>query len=351
MHEAGIGDVTMGDGRRPTLRDVAALAGVSFKTVSRVVNEEAGVSPALTDRVRAAVDELGFRLNAGARGLRLAPGRTSSIGLLLDDVADPFSSAMLRAVEDVALPRGALLFCASHDDDPARERTAAAEFVARGADGLILAPTGGDQAHLARGLRVGTAVVCVDRVPRDLDVDTVTATHGAGAAAAVRHLAAGGHARIAYLGDRPLIGAARDRLAGYRAGLAEVGLRPDPSLEVADLVASTQAERAVDVLFRGFDAPTALVTGRAATTVAAVRALHRLGRQRLVAVVGLDDFATADLLSPAITVVAQDPAAIGRRAAGLLFARMAGEAGPPATHPVPTVLIARGSGELPPPPR
>jgi LacI family transcriptional regulator len=86
-------------------------------------------------------------------------------------------------------------------------------------------------------------------------------------------------------------------------------------------------------------------------TVAAVRALHRLGRQRLVAVVGLDDVATADLLSPGITVVAQDPAAIGRRAAGLLFARLAGEAGAPATHPVPTVLIPRGSGELPPPPR
>ena len=72
---------------------------------------------------------------------------------------------------------------------------------------------------------------------------------------------------------------------------------------------------------------------------------------RLVAVVGFADFLTADLLSPGITVVAQDPSAIGRRAAGLLFARLAGEAGPPATHPVPTVLIPRGSGELPPPPR
>ncbi len=81
----------MGDGRRPTMRDVAARAGVSFKTVSRVVNDEPGVSPALIERVRQAVDELGFRPNVGARVLRRADARTASIGLLLDDVADPFS--------------------------------------------------------------------------------------------------------------------------------------------------------------------------------------------------------------------------------------------------------------------
>jgi LacI family transcriptional regulator len=341
----------MSDGRRPTLRDVAARAGVSFKTVSRVVNEEAGVSPALVERVRLAIDELGFRPNVGARVLRRPDARTTAIGLLLDDVAEPFSATVLRAAEDVALPRGVLVLSASTDDDPDRERTAAAAFLARGADGLILAPTGGHQAHLAAAVRAGTAVVCIDRAPRDLDVDTVTATHAAGVAEAVRHLAAAGHTRIAYLGDRPTIGTARDRLAGYRRGLDEARLPADPSLEVADLPGAGAADAAVAALFRRLDAPTALVTARAAVTVAAVRALHRLGRQRLVAMVGFDDFPTADLLSPGVTVVAQDPAAIGRRAAGLLLARMAGETAPPATHPVPTVLIVRGSGELPPPPR
>ncbi len=80
-----------------------------------------------------------------------------------------------------------------------------------------------------------------------------------------------------------------------------------------------------------------------------VRVVTALAAALSVAVVGFDDFLTADLLSPGITVVAQDPAGIGRRAAALLFARMAGEGGPPTTHPVPTVLIPRGSGELPPP--
>src|SRR5215208_5661906 len=103
----------MGDGRRPTLRDVAARAGVSFKTVTRVVNDEPGVSPAVTDRVRQAVDELGFRPNVGARVLRRADARTASIGLLLDDVADPFSATVLRAVQDAAVTRGLVVLSAS----------------------------------------------------------------------------------------------------------------------------------------------------------------------------------------------------------------------------------------------
>src|SRR6185312_6255322 len=99
----------MADGRRPTLRDVAARAGVSFKTVSRVVNDEAGVSPALTDRVRQAIDELNFRPNVGARVLRRPNAATTAIGVLLDDVSDAFSATVLRAVQDVALARGVVV--------------------------------------------------------------------------------------------------------------------------------------------------------------------------------------------------------------------------------------------------
>jgi LacI family transcriptional regulator len=334
----------MGDGRRPTLRDVAARAGVSFKTVSRVVNDEPGVSSALTERVRRAVDELGFRPNVGARVLRRADARTASIGLLLDDVADPFSATVVRAVQDAAAARGLVVLVASVDGDPGRERALVATFAARRIDGLILAPSGDDQSYLAPEVDSGTAVVCVARVPRRLAVDSVVATDAVGAASGVRHLAARGHTRIAFLGE----GNGGECLAGYRAGLEAAGLAPDPSLTVADLADAALADAAVGTLFRMPDPPTALFTARDAVTVAALRALHRLGLQRLVAVVGFGDFVTADLLSPAVTVVAQDPAGIGRRAAYLLFARMTGETGPPTTHHVPMVLIPRGSGELAP---
>ncbi len=141
--------------RRPTMRDVAERAGVSLKTVSRVVNDEAGVSPALAVRVRRAIDELDFRPNLGARILRRADDRTASIALLLEDVANPFSAAVQRAVEDEALPRGVVVFSASLDEDPARERALAREFGARHADGLLLAPAGDDQSYLADELPGG----------------------------------------------------------------------------------------------------------------------------------------------------------------------------------------------------
>ncbi len=333
------------------MRDVAARARVSFKTVSRVVNEEAGVSPALTERVRQAIDELDFRPNVGARVLRRADARTASVGLLLDDVANPFSAAVQRAVEDVALPRGVVVFSASLDEDPERERLLVATFTARRADGLVLVPTADDQSYLAGELRSGTAVVCVDRTATNIDVDAVVATNAAGAAEGVRHLAAAGHTRIAHLGDRRRIATARQRLDGYRIALRAAGLPLDPALVVQDLASAAEAERAATSLLRSADPPTALFTAQNLVTIGAVRALHRLGLQQQVAVVGFDDFPTADLLSPGVTVVAQDPVRIGRTAAELLFARMAGEAGPPSTHTVPTLLIRRGSGELPPPAR
>ena len=135
----------MNDGRRPTMRDVAARAGVSLKTVSRVVNDESGVSPALVCRVRQAVDDLGFRPNVGASVLRRADARTASVGLLLDDVADPFSATVLRAVQDAAQARGVVVLSASVDGDTGRERSLAAAFAARRVDGLILLPVAADQ--------------------------------------------------------------------------------------------------------------------------------------------------------------------------------------------------------------
>src|SRR5579859_5378045 len=109
------------DGRgRPTMKDVAARAGVALKTVSRVVNDEPGVTPGTAERVRAAIEALGFRRNDGARVLR--KGQTASIGLVLEDIGDPFYSGLSRAVEDVAHQHGSLLFTGSSDEDPLRER-------------------------------------------------------------------------------------------------------------------------------------------------------------------------------------------------------------------------------------
>ena len=336
-------------GRRPTMRDVAERARVSFKTVSRVVNEEGGVSPVLERRVRRAIEELDFRPNVGARILRRADRRTASIGLLLEDVGNPFSAAVQRAVEDAATPRGVVVYSASLDEDPVRERTLAKLFCARHVDGLVLAPAGDDQSYLAAELRSGTAIVCVDRQAHNLPVDSVLTTNAIGAAEAVRHLLAGGHRRIAFLGDRRSIITARHRFDGYASALNAAGLAPDPALVRHDLHEAGAADGAVTALLGRPDPPTALFTAQNMITIGAVRALRRLGLEQAVALVGFDDFLLADLLSPGVTVVAQEVAEIGRLAAERLFARIGGDAGPPEVRLVPTRLVRRGSGEIPPP--
>ena len=297
--------------RRPTLRDVAAAAGVSFKTVSRVVNAEPGVSPELTARVERAVAQLGFRPNVGASTLRRSSGRSQSIALLLEDVANPFSAVLLRAVEDVARAHRVVVLAASLDEQPERELEVTATFINRRADGLIIAPASEDQSHLTREVASGLKVVFVDRRPRGLDADVVVSTNESGAAEAVRHLLSHGHRRIAYLGDAPTIPTARDRLAGYRDAMAAAGLEVDERLVLEGVGDTTLADGAISRLLDDVDPPTALFTAQNFVTVGAIRALRRVERQQEVAVVGFDDFPLADLLDPAVTVVAQDVAAFG----------------------------------------
>jgi LacI family transcriptional regulator len=337
---------------RATMRDVAALAGVGIKTVSRVVNRESGVSPAMAARVEAAVRELGYRPDAGASALRRADGRSSAIGVIVDDVANPFSGALLRAVEEVAHRNGTVVLAGSADEDGPREREVAQAFTDRRVDGLIVAPSGLASDHLRDELRRGLPVVVVDRDVPDLPLDQVLSTNELGAGAAVAHLAAYGHRRIAYLGDLTSIATARQRLTGYRQALADLDILEDPSLVVADLHGEASAEGAVLHLLGTLPAqerPTALFCAQNRVTIGAVRALRRLGLQQEVAVVGFDDFPLADLLEPGVTVIAQDPRQIGTEAARTLFARIEGSQQPPRTVWVPTSLVRRGSGELRPP--
>jgi DNA-binding LacI/PurR family transcriptional regulator len=240
-------------------------------------------------------------------------------------------------------------FTVSLDEDPDQERELARAFSTRRTDGLLLAPAGDDQSYLASELRAGAAIVCLDRAASGLPVDSVVSTNVTGATEGVRHLIAGGHRRIGFLSDLMVIATARQRYDGYRDALRGAGLPIETSLMAHGLRDVAAADAAATALLARPDPPTALFTAQNLVTIGALRALRRLGLERSVALVGFDDFPLADLLSPGVTVVAQDPTTIGRTAATLLFRRIAGDAGPPTTYLVPTTLIARGSGEIPPP--
>src|SRR3954447_12633856 len=189
--------------RRPTMKEVAAVAGVSLATVSRVINGDGNVRDDLAVRVRDAVALLGYRQNLTASTLRRADGLSASIGLILEDVSNPFSAAVHRGAEEVARERGLLTLAGSADERPERGGELAESFAARGVDGMIIAPAPGDHGYLQRDRAAGLAVVFVDRPPGFIDADTVLSDNAGGARAAVTHLIAAGHRRIAFLGDRP----------------------------------------------------------------------------------------------------------------------------------------------------
>lgn len=330
------------------MRDVAALAGVSLKTVSRVINGESGVSSALVARVRSAADRLDFRPNLAASNLRRADGKTATIGVLLEDVSNPFSGAIHRAIEQVARPRGVAVLAASLDEDPDRERELVRAFVVRRVDGLVIVPASGDHAYLANEQRAGLTLVCVDRPPRFLDADVVVASNARGAMDAVEHLIAHGHRRIGYVGDLRRIYTAAERHRGYVAAMEAAGLEVVPAYQLHDLHSSEAAAAAVTALIGRPDGPTAIFASQNEVTIGAVRAVRAAGRQHDIAVVGFDDIALGDLLTPGLTVVAQDVATIGRLAAEQLFRRLDGDRGPSVETIVPTRLIVRGSGEIRP---
>jgi LacI family transcriptional regulator len=328
--------------------DVAALAGVGLKTVSRVVNSERGVSPELEARVRRAIEQLNYRRDANAATLRRLGRKTQTIGLVLEDVSNPFSSALYRALEDAARERGILVFACSCDEDPEREREFIASFRERRVDGIVVVPASHDHGYLYDERRNGTALVFVDRPASHLDADSVVSDNVAGAARATRHLLERGHRRIGFLGDLLSISTAEERLRGYRQTLDGAGVSVDPELVRTELRDPDVAAAAVDEMLALPDPPTALFTAQNLLTIGGVRALRRAGRQREIALIGFDDVSLADMLDPAISVVAQDPQALGRTAADQLFRRLDGDTSPAVNLVIPVTLIPRGSGEIPP---
>jgi LacI family transcriptional regulator, galactose operon repressor len=329
------------------MRDVARVAGVSVATVSRVINGN-DVRDDLAQKVRDAIELLGYRRDLMAMTLRRSDRLSATIGIIIEDVGNPFFAALQRGVEEVARERSVITFAGSSDDDEMRERELADTLSARGVDGLVIAPCGRDQSYLARERDSGVALAFVDRPPRFFDADSVVSDNAGGARAGVAHLIAAGHRRIAFLGDREAIHTAAERLRGYRDALAGHGIAPTPELERMELSTSTAAEAATRELLASAHPPTALFTGQNLVTIGAIHALRALGRSNDIALVGFDDIPMGDVLQPAVTVVAQDPRASGQRAAELLFERVDGHAGPSRTVVVPTTLIPRGSGEIAP---
>jgi LacI family transcriptional regulator len=325
------------------MTDVAEAAGVSLKTVSRVVNGEPLVAPSTAKTVREAIARLGYRRNEMARTLR--EGRvTRTLGLVIEDVANPFYSAIMRGVEEETRDRGLLVIAGSSDEDPARERTLVQLFCERRVDGLLVVPASMDHRYLLPELEHGTPIVFIDRPPGLIETDVILLDNVGGARAAVDHLLSYGHTRIAIVADAPTISTAAERYRGYQEALAAAGVGVDPELVRLGAHDAASAEAAVRELLALPRPVTAIFTGNNRITTGALRAL---AGQSTVALVGFDDLELAELLSPPVTAIAYDAAELGRLAARVLWERLSGEDGPPQRIVLPTTLVIRGSGEIP----
>ncbi|HYH89303.1 MAG TPA: LacI family DNA-binding transcriptional regulator, partial [Solirubrobacteraceae bacterium] len=198
---------------------------MSLKTVSRVINAEAGVTSATAERVTEAISQLGFERNDLAASLRQG-GSTATLGLIIEDVANPFYSAIAQAVESAARDRGFLLITASAREDAERERELVTALLRRRVDALLVVPAGPDHRYVADAMRT----VFLDRPPLGIQADTVLLDNLGGARSAVEHLLAHGHTRIACVADDAGLYTARERIAGYRAALQDAGVEEDPAL-------------------------------------------------------------------------------------------------------------------------
>ncbi|WP_295844569.1 LacI family DNA-binding transcriptional regulator [uncultured Microbacterium sp.] len=323
---------------RPTMIDVATDAGVSLKTVSRVVNGESGVDPAMIERVRAAVARLGYHRNSLAASLR--SGNRDTIGFVAADLSNTFYMAVAAAVSTIATRERMHLVMASSEEDADLERTLALDLCQRQIGGLIVVPTATDHSYLSREVELGTPVVFLDRPGSGVPADAILLDNRGGARDAVAELLAAGHRRIAVLLDSPEIFTMVERLAGAREAFAAAGTSLDPALVVDGLHTPAVARDAVHRLLDAADPPTAVFCANNRVTIGALEAILPRGAE--IAIAGFDDFELSRLLPRRIRIVDYDVTELGTRAAETLLARGADPATGSHTHLVPTRLVDRG---------
>ena len=331
-------------GRRSqtTMNDLAVAAGVSLKTVSRVINGEPGVTAQTLQKVEAAIEALGYQRNDLAASLRSGVG-SDTIGLVIEDVANPFYARVAQAVEDIAREHASLLITTSAREDPARERELVSALLRRRVDALLIVPAGPDHRYITRAGFLGHTVF-LDRPPALADADTVLIDNAAGAQLAVAHLLRQGHRRVAIVGDTRALYTAGERMQGYARALERAGLEVVPELVSMGHSTWESAHAAVRHLLElpGDHRPTAIFAANNRCTIGAMHALQ--ADDRAVGLVGFDEFELADLLG--VTVVRTDPYRIGQVAAQLAFSRIDGDERPPQRVMLPVDLIVRGSGEI-----
>ena len=329
---------------RATVSDVARLAGVSGKTVSRVVSGDGSVSAETRQRVLDAAQRLRFRPNHLARDLRRG-GVSTTVAFVMGDLRNPFYSRVAAGIERELALHGLTLLIAATGDDKTQEAAVVTTLLERRVRSLLIVPIADDQSYLEGERQLGTQIVCIDRPARHLSADCVVFANNEGAGQAVRSLLEHGHRKIGFVGSSSDLYTDRERLAGYRQALNEAGVGRVQQWERTDGADTDSAARAVHELLALDDAPTAILASNNRVSTGVLMAMRDSSRRP--AFIGFDDFDLAAFLG--VSVIAHEPETMGREAVRIAMAREGDAAGPLIEMMLPTTLIRRGSGEIPPP--
>jgi DNA-binding LacI/PurR family transcriptional regulator len=331
----------------PTIKEVADLAGVAVGTVSHVITRSVPVSEALRRKVQAAIRELDYHPNHVARSLKTSKTRT--LGLIVPDMTIPYFPQVIRGAESAARGRNYSLIAVNSDDNGARQKELLSLLRSQRVEGILLVVAAGPTplAQISRIMSAGIRLVCLDRIPDRLPVDSVSVEDVSASELGVEHLLAMGHRRIAIVTGPLSLKNERQRLLGYQQALERAGIPYEESLVwngnlLPESVAALCRER-----LAGGQLPDAIFSTNGPTGLGALRAMRDggLSTPEDIGFVTFDDLTVDDLFRPAITTVVQPAYEIGFRAAGILIDRIekAGSSGPAATVRLPATLKVRDS--------
>ena len=324
------------------LKDVAARAGVSTATVSRVLNGLGPTSDDVRGRVRRAAKELDYHPNWRAKSLRAR--RTDTIGLVLPDIENPFFTSLVKGAERAAGLRDWNLILCNSDEDVTREETLVRTLADGKIDGLLLCPAAGPHDYLSR-YDGHLPIVAVNRVLTDVSVASVTADNQQGAYEAARHLLAKGLRPLALLLGTPHLSTTEGRLAGCHRAAVECGVPPEELWLKVGYGRTVHAYKAAAECLDETPRPRAFFAFNNLMAEAALLAIHERGLRcpEDVALIGFDDFRSAAAMTPPLTVVEQDPVGMGEKAVEVLGDVVASGAPAVADTVLPTRLVLRAS--------
>ena len=327
-----------------TIKDVAKKAGVSVATVSRAMQDKGIISPSTKMRVLDVAKELNYRVDMGARSLKIK--QTKSIGLCICNICNPFYPPLVRGVENTINKFGYSLVICNTEENPKTEEAYLNVMLEQRVDGLIITPTWDICSSLKEFEARNIPIVVVDRSANDILSDTVCVDNVHGAYTAVEHLLKLGHKRIGLIGGPKMISTTQERVQGYLEALRKYGLKKDTSLMVDGGSSIEGGIKAMENLLELSSPPTAVFGYNNVVTLGALLTLKKRNKKipKDIAVVGFDEVEWAEVIDPPLTVISQPVYAIGATAGQLIMQRLLNE-GPKSKQKIvlKTELVVRKS--------